>query len=141
VVALGLAHAGHTVLRLGAATPGIEHFPEVHPSDAANLPDGVIVLVDDIDELEREDPALVGSLSTRLVATSTAQAAAHAYRGVLPALLRGRRVLVLDLNDADSAELVGPRAPWLAEAGRRTVGRGALVHGREVTPVQVYDPG
>ena len=41
----------------------------------------------------------------------------------------------------DSAELVGPRAPWLADAGRRTVGRGALVRGREVTPVQVYDPG
>lgn len=141
VVGLGLVRAGHTVLHLAAGTPALDRFAAVRPSDAAGLPSDVTLLVDDIDELERQDPDLVGTLRARLVATCTSLAAGSAYRGALPTLLRGRRVLVLDLHDTASAELVGPRAPWLADPGRRPVGRGALVLGRDVTPLQVYDPG
>ena len=143
VVGHGLARAGHPVLLLtsGVASPVLDGIPTATPSEAAALPDAVTLLVDDLDDLEREHPELVATLSGRMVATSTAHAAAGAYRGALPGLLRGRRVLVLDVHDAASAELVGPRSRWLADPGRRTVGRGALVVGREVTPVQVYDPG
>ncbi|WP_028050339.1 FtsK/SpoIIIE domain-containing protein [Cellulomonas sp. URHD0024] len=141
VVGLGLARTGRAVVRLTPDSSPGDIFPVTHASDATALPDDVTLLVDDLDELEREHPDLVGTLGRRIVATSTAQAAAAAYRGALPGLLRGRRVLVLDLHDAASAELVGPRARWLADPGRRTVGRGALVLGRDVTPLQVYDPG
>lgn len=143
VVGLGLIRGGHPVLRLasGEPYPALERFSSVDAAAAATLPDAVTLLVDDLDEVEREHPDLVANLGVRIVATSTALSAAGAYRGALPGLLRGRRVLVLDASDPASAELVGPRSRWLAVPGGRTVGRGALVMGRDVTLVQVYDPG
>ncbi|WP_426592796.1 FtsK/SpoIIIE domain-containing protein [Cellulomonas sp. McL0617] len=142
VIGHGLVRAGHPVLCLtsGSAAPVLSGFPRIEATRVGEVGGAVTLLVDDLDELEREHPDLVvAAPGVRLVATSTSQAAAGAYRGALPGLLRGRRVLVLDLHDAASLELVGPRARWLAEPGRRTVGRGALVTGRDVIPVQVYD--
>ncbi|WP_028044863.1 FtsK/SpoIIIE domain-containing protein [Cellulomonas sp. URHE0023] len=142
VVARGLVRAGRTVrlLRTGPSSPVLAGIPTTTPGEVSGLDDTVTLLVDDLDELEREHPDLGDTLVRRVVATSTAHAAAGAYRGALPELLRRRRVLVLDLHDAASAELVGIRSRWLADPGRRTAGRGALVVGRAVTPVQVYDP-
>jgi len=143
VVGRGLARAGHRVLLVtsGEASPVLDGIARTTPSEASGLVDEVTLLVDDLDELENEHPDIVGPLGGRLVATSTAQSAAGAYRGALPGLVRGRRLLVLDLHDAASAELVGPRSRWLVDPGHRPVGRGALVIGRAVTPLQVYDPG
>jgi S-DNA-T family DNA segregation ATPase FtsK/SpoIIIE len=101
--------------------------------------------VDDVDDLDRGDPAageqlaaLVTSGRCVLLASATSASASAAFRGVLPALRRAQRSLVLDPHDPASAALLGERAPWLTDPGVRPPGRGVLVRGRSTCVVQVY---
>ena len=109
----------------------------------------LVLVVDDLDELEVRRPDLTdaivealgraGAAVVVLAATTTAHAVA-AFRGPAAALLRDRRLLVLDLVEPGSIDLLGPEGAWLADPRRRPVGRGALRVGRDVTPVQVWSP-
>jgi S-DNA-T family DNA segregation ATPase FtsK/SpoIIIE len=151
LVARTLVRSGRHPLRLvdpsGADAPAIG-VRDVGPADlldacrATSAPP--VVLVDDLDDLERVHPSL-GDLrastgAASIVAAVTSTSAVHALRGVVPALLRRRRALVLDVHDPASAELVGSRAPWSVDPRRRPPGRGVLLRGRETLVVQVWSP-
>lgn len=150
VLARSLVRAGGSVLRVVDPTvpappgfPGVEDVALVDLvaacRDASSPP---VVLVDDLDELERSHPSLDEVLAATpavgVVATVTSAAAAQAFRGALPALLRRRRTLVLDVHDPASAELAGPHAAFCVDPLRRPPGRGVLLTGRDVVVVQVY---
>ncbi|KRD44615.1 hypothetical protein ASE38_11025 [Cellulomonas sp. Root930] len=149
VLARSLVRAGVQVVRLvdpsAGPPPGLPGVRDVSPGDvlAACEPVGTsVLLVDDLDELERGHPELCGPLPpARLVATVTSASAVQAFRGSIPTLLRRRRALVLDVHDPASAELVGPRAPWCVHPLDRPAGRGVLLRGRDATVVQVYSAG
>ncbi|MET0789695.1 MAG: FtsK/SpoIIIE domain-containing protein [Cellulomonas sp.] len=150
VLARTLVRSGRSPLRL--LDPSVEDVPaipgvrDVGPADlldacrAATTPP--VVLVDDLDDLERVHPSLGDVLASTgsgsLVGAVTSTSALHALRGAVPVLLRRRRVLVLDVHDPASAELVGPRAAWSVDPRRRPPGRGVLLRGRDALVVQVY---
>lgn len=155
-IAAGASRAGVVVVRLAPALAGLAPADDAPEHDAygvrtssadgaaavlAARPDALL-LVDDLDELERTDDsvaALVASRRRRLAVATTAQVAAiGGHRGSIASLLRARRLLVLAPHDGASAELIGPRAAWLADPRGCPPGRGALVDGRTVVPLQVY---
>ncbi|MBO3083815.1 FtsK/SpoIIIE domain-containing protein [Cellulomonas fengjieae] len=154
VVAQGLVRAGVGVVRLtGTGTAPLPGVRDVGPDDvvaacqagggdpAAVRAPAAVLLVDDLDDLERAHPeltALLASSSATLVAAVTSGSAAHAFRGPVAAMLRRRRLLVLDVHDPASAELVGPTAAWHVDPRSRPAGRGVLLHGRAAVVVQVY---
>jgi S-DNA-T family DNA segregation ATPase FtsK/SpoIIIE len=146
VLARGLVRAGVQVVRLvdpaalpSAALPGVR---DAGPGDVLATYEQVgasVLLVDDLDDLERSHPEVLGAdLGMGLVAAVTSASALQSFRGTVPALLRRRRTLVLDAHDPASAELVGPRAPWCVDPSHRPAGRGVLLRGRDATVVQVY---
>jgi S-DNA-T family DNA segregation ATPase FtsK/SpoIIIE len=130
-LAAGAARAGRRVVRIPGAAPDDE--------DA-------LLVVDDLDELEARHPDVAEALAERvelgrpgrLLAATTTAHAASAFRGPAAALVRARRLLVLDLVEPGSLDLLGPDGAWLVDARRRPPGRGALRIGREVTPAQVF---
>lgn len=148
VMAAGLRAAGARVVRLvdGHDRPPalLIDIPVVAPD---GVPDDAVVLVDDLDELERASPSgadVVERLArdrrgARVVAATTAQAAG-AFRGPHAAMVRACQVLVLDAHDPACADLVGHAAPWLVDPRERPPGRGVLVVDRRAVPVQVYAP-
>jgi len=132
------------------ALAALHHAARAHGPAGSTPGEGPLVLVvDDLDELEIRRPelsdAIVDALGRAsgavvvLAATTTAHAVAT-FRGPAPALLRTRRLLVLDLVEPGSVDLLGPEGAWLTDPRRRPVGRGALRVGRDVTPVQVWSP-
>lgn len=147
VVARALVRAGVHVLRLvdPAGTPAttLAGVQDVRPADLATGGGAEVLLVDDLDDLLRADPGLDDLLppSLSLLAGVTSASAVQAFRGTVAALVRRRRMLVLDVHDHASAELVGARAAWCVEPGRRPAGRGVLLTGREAVVVQVYAGG
>lgn len=149
VLACSLVRIGADVLRLvdpfGSRSPGVPGVEDVVPADlvarcrAASAPP--VLLVDDLDDLERAHPSLgelLADVPATVVAAVTSAAAVQAFRGAIPALLRRRRTLVLDVHDPASAELVGPRAAFSVDPRRRPPGRGVLLDGRDAVVVQVY---
>lgn len=151
VVARSLVQAGVRVLRLvdpaGLPVPALAGVQDVGPADLELLDDGgtgaTVLLVDDLDDLQRVVPGLDELLppTLSLVASVTSASASQAFRGTVSTLVRRRRALVLDVHDHASAELVGPRAPWCVDPSRRPVGRGVLLTGRDAVVVQVYAGG
>ncbi|MEZ0449808.1 FtsK/SpoIIIE domain-containing protein, partial [Cellulomonas sp. ICMP 17802] len=152
VVAVALVRAGCAPLRLvdpAAGAPGLPGVRDVTVDDldaACRRATGPpVLLVDDLDDLERSHPSLGGLLGSvptgSVVAAVTSASAAQAFRGAVPVLLRRRRTLVLDVHDPASAELVGPRAAWSEDPRRRPPGRGVLLQGRDAAVVQVYSTG
>lgn len=152
VVACTLVRAGVRVVRLvdpgGAPPSALPGVRDVGPADVVTAcgSDGaapVVLLVDDLDDLERAHPGLGDLLPSTLplVASVTSASAAQAFRGVVATLVRRRRVLVLDVHDHASAELVGPHAAWCVDPSRRPAGRGVLLTGRDAVVVQVYAGG
>ncbi|WP_421740905.1 FtsK/SpoIIIE domain-containing protein [Cellulomonas sp.] len=146
VLARSLGRAGVHVVRLvdpsAGPPPELPGVRDIGPADVLEACERVgtsVLMVDDLDELERGHPELLGALPpARLVATVASATAVQAFRGCIPTLLRRRRVLVLDVHDPASAELVGPRAPWCVDPLHRPAGRGVLLRGRDATVVQVY---
>lgn len=115
----------------------------------------VVLLLDDLDDLERTDAHLVQELAERLgaqrrgtggapllgvvAATSTAHAVAS-YRGLVPMMLRSRRLVVLDPREPGSLDLIGSQARWLVDPVGGRPGRGVLRRDRDVLPVQLWGP-
>jgi len=107
-----------------------------------------LLLADDLDDLEVRAPAVVAALVGRLtaatpqplVATTTTAHALAAFSGPVAALVRTRRLLVLDLTEPGSVDLLGPEASWLVDPRRCPPGRGALRLGRVLTPLQTAGP-
>ncbi|MBN0040933.1 hypothetical protein JN535_12230 [Cellulosimicrobium cellulans] len=109
------------------------------------VPPGVVV-VDDLDLLvqlcvvEGERLAAACRDGLVLLASATTGGAASALRGPL-ADLRGVRVgIVLAPGERGSTEVFGRGLEWLAEPGRPRPGRGVLVQGARLTPVQLALP-
>ncbi|HEY0119873.1 MAG TPA: FtsK/SpoIIIE domain-containing protein [Cellulomonas sp.] len=132
----------------GASAAGL-HVVRVGSAGASAVPDDASLLVaDDLDELEARDPPTIDALAAllatgtpcRLVAATTTAHAVSAYRGPVPLLVRARRLLVLDLAEPGTLDLLGPEGAWLTDTRRRPPGRGALRLGRDVVPVQVVAP-
>ncbi|AEE46657.1 FtsK/SpoIIIE domain-containing protein [Cellulomonas fimi] len=151
VLASGLRAAGRPVVRLTvdglASLPSPPGVIDVPPEALAGL--DAVVLVDDLDEVERLSPDASDALHDLIrrpsagacvVAATTSGAAVASFRGPHVALLRHRRLLVLDVHEPASAELVGGAAPWLVDGTTRPTGRGVLVTGRSAVPLQVYRP-
>ena len=147
VLAAGALAAGARVVTAstGAWPAGVERLraPDLAAISPGTAP-APVVLVDDLDDLDRDDPPAADALAD-LVATSGARVArlgsqrccGGAYRGMLATLLRRRAMVVLDPSDGASAELVGPAAGWLTDVVSPP-GRAVAVHGRRAVPVQVY---
>ncbi|HEY1118403.1 MAG TPA: hypothetical protein VGE43_11905, partial [Acidimicrobiales bacterium] len=102
----------------------------------------VVVLLDDADELgDGPGGRLLEQLATsrgiRLVASADAASVARAFSGWVPALKRGRRMLVLQpAGAAEVDQLAGVRMK-LRPGARFPPGRGVLVVDRRATVVQV----
>lgn len=118
-----------------------------------------VLLVDDLDVLEQRRPdlavrlaeALTGPVDAAtwgagapgraglvLVASARTSVAALAFRGPLAELRSGRRGVLLSPIEPGSAEVFGVDPAWAADSARPHLpGRGVVVQGREVSPVQV----
>ncbi len=130
----------------------------------ATLPCEAVVLVDDLDGLEQQTPAVAEQLAALVsgaddtvepagpagpslgrapvvVASAQTARAAMAYRGALGALRATRRGLLLGLAEPGSGEVLGVGLEWVIDpAHPHAPGRGARQHGRDLVPVQVLDP-
>ena len=103
-----------------------------------------VLLVDDLDELERGHPSLGELLAAaprrrRVVATVTSAAAVAGLPRRPARAAAARRTLVLDVHDPASAELVGPHAAFCVDPRRPAAGprRAADAAGTPCV-VQVY---
>ncbi len=156
-VARAWAGAGHRVLRLAPAGAPVDAGPDVPwttvgPGTPLARPEGdaaTVLVVDDVDELERTSPAaadavddLLRAPGPRVVALATTSAhAAGTYRGPVATALRSRLVVVLDPHDADATALLGPGAALHGDPAHRVPGRGVLRRDRRLRRVQVHADG
>ncbi|MFI2705154.1 FtsK/SpoIIIE domain-containing protein [Cellulosimicrobium composti] len=105
-----------------------------------------VVAVDDLDVLaqlcvlEADRLATLARDGIVLVATATTASAATALRGPLADLRGARTGVVLAPGERGSSEVFGHSLAWLAEPGRPRPGRGVLVDGARLAPVQVAVP-
>jgi len=108
----------------------------------------VTVVLDDLDALGLAAPAAVEALhaalgelpALRVVASSATSTAAGAFRGLVAELRNRRRGLVLDPAAQGSAEVFGADLAWHVDPQARVPGRGVLVDGSTVVPLQVAVP-
>jgi S-DNA-T family DNA segregation ATPase FtsK/SpoIIIE len=125
----------------GARETGLEDARE----NGAPGPPGVVV-VDDLDVLvqlcvvEGERLAAACRDGLVLLASATTGGAASALRGPLADLRGSRAGIVLAPGERGSTEVFGRGLEWLAEPGRPRPGRGVLVQGARLTPVQLALP-
>lgn len=162
-LARGWAARGHPVVlvRVGTApedaVPGVEVLGPAAAAEQLDrrVPTGAtaapapVVLVDDVDLVERQVPGMAARLEELLVghprvghvvlATTTEQAATG-FRGPVAAALRCRQVLVLDARGPAAGDLLGPTAALHVDPHRRPPGRGVLRDGHRLVRVQVHDP-
>ncbi|KZM79276.1 FtsK/SpoIIIE domain-containing protein, partial [Cellulosimicrobium sp. I38E] len=150
---------------LAAAGPGTDVVRRYAPADVGALLDAVaagtretgqedalgngprgrpgVVVVDDLDVLlqlcvvEGERLAAACRDGLVLLASATTGGAASALRGPLADLRGVRAGIVLAAGERGSAEVFGRGLEWLAEPGRPRPGRGVLVQGARLTPVQL----
>ncbi len=105
-----------------------------------------VVVVDDLDVLtqlcvlEADRLAALCRDGLVLLASATTGAAASALRGPLADLRGARSGIVLAPRERGSAEVFGHGLEWLAEPGRPRPGRGGLVQGARLAPLQVARP-
>ncbi|MET7135718.1 hypothetical protein MT994_16585 [Cellulosimicrobium sp. MI9406] len=105
-----------------------------------------VVVVDDLDVLtqpcvlEADRLAALCRDGLVLLASATTGAAASALRGPLADLRGARSGIVLAPRERGSAEVFGHGLEWLAEPGRPRPGRGVLVQGARLAPLQVARP-
>ncbi|MFD4993404.1 FtsK/SpoIIIE domain-containing protein [Cellulosimicrobium cellulans] len=144
----------------GAAGPGTRVVRRYAPADVGTLLDALaagtrengprglpgVVVVDDLDVLvqlcvvEGERLAAACRDGLVLLASATTGGAASALRGPLADLRGVRAGIVLAPGERGSTEVFGRGLEWLAEPGRPRPGRGALVQGARLTPVQLALP-
>ncbi|MFS0704569.1 AAA family ATPase [Cellulomonas sp. 179-A 9B4 NHS] len=156
-VARAWAAAGHHVLRLAPASAREDDgedapWTTVGPGVPPTPPDGdasTVLVVDDVDELERTAPRAADAVDDllhaprpRVVALATTSAhAAGAFRGPVATALRSRLVVVLDPHDGDATALLGPGAALHGDPACRLPGRGVLRRDRALRRVQVHAAG
>lgn len=105
-----------------------------------------VVVVDDLDVLtqlcvlEADRLAALCRDGLVLLASATTGAAASALRGPLADLRGARSGIVLAPRERGSAEVFGHGLEWLTEPGRPRPGRGVLVQGARLAPLQVARP-
>ncbi|WP_171468240.1 FtsK/SpoIIIE domain-containing protein [Cellulosimicrobium sp. 72-3] len=105
-----------------------------------------VVVVDDLDVLtqlcvlEADRLAALCRDGLVLLASATTGAAASALRGPLADLRGARSGIVLAPRERGSAEVFGHGLEWLTEPGRPRPGRGVLVQGAWLAPLQVARP-
>ncbi|UKJ65885.1 hypothetical protein H1Q78_09855 [Cellulosimicrobium cellulans] len=131
---------------LDAATAGMRETGREDSRE--NGPRGLpgVVVVDDLDVLvqlcmvEGERLAAACRDGLVLLASATTGGAASALRGPLADLRGVRAGIVLAPGERGSTEVFGRGLEWLAEPGRPRPGRGVLVQGARLTPVQLALP-
>ncbi|MGN6238311.1 MAG: hypothetical protein ACTHNI_01095, partial [Cellulosimicrobium cellulans] len=129
----------------GTRTTARESPQEKVPEDGPPAPPGVVV-VDDLDVLvqlcvvEGERLAAACRDGLVLLASATTGGAASALRGPLADLRGVRTGVVLAPGERGSTEVFGGGLEWLAEPGRPRPGRGVLVQGARLAPVQLALP-
>ncbi|MFD6029473.1 FtsK/SpoIIIE domain-containing protein [Cellulosimicrobium funkei] len=105
-----------------------------------------VVVVDDLDVLtqlcvlEADRLAALCRDGLVLLASAATGAAASALRGPLADLRGARSGIVLAPRERGSAEVFGHGLEWLTEPGRPRPGRGVLVQGARLAPLQVARP-
>lgn len=141
-VVAGLRAAGHDPLVVAGRSDDAVDLLQAALDEGPRPGATRLLVVDDADEVG-EGPGgrlleqLAGTRGMRIVATADTAAAARAFSGWVPALRRGRRMLVLQpAGAAEIDQLAGVRVK-LRPGARFPVGRGALVVDRLVAIVQV----
>lgn len=105
-----------------------------------------VVVVDDLDllaqlcVLEADRLAALCRDGLVLLASATTTAAAMALRGPLADVRGVRAGIVLTPGERGSSEVFGHGLEWLGEPGRPRPGRGVVVQGARLAPVQVALP-
>ncbi|MBI9114740.1 FtsK/SpoIIIE domain-containing protein [Sanguibacter suaedae] len=143
------------------AVPGVPALESYGPAAAAEFLEGILqaarqaggtrpttVVLDDLDALGLAAPAAVDALhatlgqlpTLRVVASSATGTAAGAFRGLVAELRNRRRGLVLDPAAQGSAEVFGVDLAWHVDPQVRVPGRGVLVEGSTIVPLQVAIP-
>ena len=161
VLAHGLLDRGRAVAVVGSdaallRVPGVRWASE--PAGLADLLDElaaervggmpeVDLLVDDLDVIEQMHPAQAERLAResaapqgglRVLASARTARAATAYREPIARLRSARAGLVLDPLEPGSGDVFGLDLTTVADPSRaHAAGRGAVVRGRTLTPVQV----
>lgn len=104
-----------------------------------------VLLVDDADALDAATARQVEELAARdvvrVVAAFDTASAARSFDGLVPALRRGRRVLVLQPADASEVDQLAGVRPRLRPGCSFPPGRGVLVVDRHPSVVQVASSG
>lgn len=143
----------------GVAGPGVAVGGRFSPAEVGRVLDAVVasgttpgasgapvLVVDDIDQLaqlcvlEADRVAALCREDVRLVASATTGSAVMAMRGPLAELRARRSGIVLAPAERGSGEVFGHDLSWLADPGRPRPGRGVLVEGSRLAPVQVALP-
>ncbi|UCN15878.1 hypothetical protein LFM56_06080 [Cellulomonas iranensis] len=128
-------------------TVGPDALADLLDDPGGSTTGGPLLVVDDLDELERLAPEAAAGVERALrsgrprvaaVATTT-EHAATAFRGVVPAVLRHGQVLVLDPHGPAAVDLLGAGSVLHTDPGVRVPGRGVLRRDRRLVRVQVDD--
>lgn len=141
-VVAGLRAAGHEPLVVDGRGDGATEVLQAVLDEGVGADRPRVVVVDDADEIGegsggRVLEQLAGTRGFRLVAAADPAAVARAFSGWVPALKRGRRMLVLQPGGAaDVDQLAGVRMK-LRPGARFPVGRGVLVVDRHASIVQI----
>ena len=145
-VVAGLRRAGHEPIVVAGREEGAPAVLQGVLDEGPPVEGVRVVAVDDADELG-EGPAgrvleqLASTRGVRLVATADSASIARAFSGWVPAVKRGRRMLLLQPGGAgDVDQLAGVRVK-LRPGARFPAGRGVLVVDRRAVVVQVGRPG
>ena len=141
LVAAGAAH--HAVD--GSPSALARLAAEIEEAVAAGEAQDLVVVVDDVPLLAQSAPVELERLLavpsvTRAILTATTGAALGAVRGPLATARARRTGIVLDPGRPGSVDVLGSPLGRATEPGPGTPGRGALVHGRLVEPVQLVEP-
>jgi len=165
VIATGLIHAGRAVAVVSSdaallAVPGARWASEPtglaalldtiaatgRRAGAAGADHDVDLVVDDLDVLEQSFPVEAERLASavgrvRLIASARTARAATAYREPMARMRAIRQGLVLDPAEPGSSDVFGVDLARVTDpAHPHAAGRGAVVRGRLLTPVQVALP-
>ncbi len=141
-VVAGLRAGGHDPLVVAGREEGAVDALQAAVEADVDLSTPRVIVVDDADELGdgpggRLIEQLAGTRGVRLVAAADSASVARAFSGWVPALKRGRRMLLLQPGGAaDVDQLAGVRTK-LRPGARFPVGRGVLVVDRQAGVVQV----
>ncbi|WP_436796289.1 FtsK/SpoIIIE domain-containing protein [Actinospongicola halichondriae] len=138
-VRAGLAATGERMLVVAARQVDVDAVEAL-----ASIDEATVVLIDDADDLTEADARIVESVAqldhVRVVASFDSAAAARAFHGLVPALKRGRRLLLLcPQGPAEIDQHLGTRVR-LRPGATFPPGRGVLAVDRQVRTVQVGRP-